>query len=70
MLTQTHQIPSDITVNDAIRLWPGALAVFNDFGVDACCGGATPIREAAVRDGADPEEVLRALLHVIRGGKA
>lgn len=67
MTHQTQSIPSDTTVNDAVRRWPGTVNVFNRFGIDACCGGATPIREAAVRDGADPEQVLDAVLRVIRG---
>ncbi len=64
MLT-TAQLPSDLTVNEAVRRWPATVAVFNRFGIDACCGGAAPIREAAVRDGAPPDEVLRALVEVI-----
>ncbi len=62
-----QQIPSDITVNDAVRLWPEAVGVFNRHGIDACCGGASSIREAAVRDGADPDRVVAELLRVIRG---
>ncbi len=69
MLT-TAQLPSDLTVNEAVRRWPATVAVFNRFGIDACCGGATCIREAAVRDGAPPDDVLRALVEVIAGGAA
>ena len=50
-----------MTVNEAIRLHPGSVAVFNEFGVDACCGGAATIAEAAARDGAPLGELLRAL---------
>ena len=50
-----------LTVNDAIRLHPATVAVFNDYGIDACCGGAVPIREAAGRDGADPDALIEAL---------
>ncbi len=66
-MTTTCQIPNDLTVNDAVRRWPESVAVFNHFGVDACCGGALPVREAAVRAGADPDAVCTALLEVIRG---
>ncbi len=63
----TCEIPTHLTVNDAVQRWPESVAVFNDFGVDACCGGALPIHEAAVRAGADPGAVCAALLRVIRG---
>ena len=54
-------IHAGVTVNEAIRRFPATLAVFNDFGIDACCGGAAPVAEAATRDGADPAALLAAL---------
>ncbi len=60
------ELPPDLTVNDIIRLWPATVAVFNSWGIDACCGGAVPVREAAERDGADPVALARALLDAIR----
>ena len=48
-------------MNDAIRRYPATVAVFNDFGIDACCGGAAPLAEAAARDGADPVALLDAV---------
>ncbi len=59
------RIPESMAVNDAIRLHPETVAVFNDFGIDACCGGASPIAEAARRDGADLEQLLAALAAVL-----
>ena len=49
------------TVNDVIARYPATVAVFNRFGIDACCGGAVPVREAAVRDGVDLTDLLAAL---------
>ena len=57
----------EMTVNAAIRTFPQTVAVFNDFGIDACCGGAVPIPEAAARDGASPEAVIEALVRVTAG---
>lgn len=53
--------PRSMTVNEAIRRFPGTVAVFNQFRIDACCGGAVPIVEAAQRDGADPDRLIEAL---------
>ena len=50
-----------LTVNDVVARHPETVAVFNAFGIDACCGGAVPVREAARRDGADPDALLAAL---------
>lgn len=50
-----------MTVNDAIRRVPGALAVFGQHGIDSCCGGNLPLEEAARRHGLDPEMLLRQL---------
>ncbi len=55
--------PAELTVNEVIRLWPATVAVFNAYGIDACCGGAVPVREAAARDGADADALVRAILH-------
>lgn len=55
------------TVNALVREHPRTVEVFNRFGIDACCGGAAPVREAALRDGADPEALVAALEEAIGG---
>jgi regulator of cell morphogenesis and NO signaling len=64
-MTTTNRFPETLSVNDAIRLYPETISVFNDFGIDTCCGGADPIAEAARRDGADLEALLAALAAVL-----
>ena len=54
-----------MTVNEAIRRYPATVEVFNRYGIDACCGGASPVAEAAVRDGADPAALQGELMQVI-----
>lgn len=54
-------VPDTASVNETIRRHPATVAVFNDFGIDACCGGAATLRDAAMRDGADPEQLLAAV---------
>ena len=41
------------TVNEVIRMYPESVSVFNQLGIDACCGGDASIAEAARRDGVD-----------------
>ena len=56
-----------LTVNDAVARHPRTVAIFNEFGIDACCGGAATIEEAARRDGADPDALAEAVRRVIEG---
>ena len=53
------------TVNEITARYPETIAVFNDFGVDACCGGDAVLREAAARDGVDLPALAAALERVI-----
>lgn len=69
-MTNPDPIQADLTVNEAIRRYPATVAVFNDFGIDACCGGAVRLVEAAVRDGADPVALLEAVRCAARSGAA
>lgn len=63
-------IGAGATVNEIVAAYPETIEVFNDFAIEACCGGSVPLREAAIRDGADPEEVLRALHELIAEARA
>lgn len=62
------EIGTERMVNEVIRTHPATVAVFNRFGIDACCGGAASIGEAAVRDGADPDALLAAVNEVVGRG--
>jgi regulator of cell morphogenesis and NO signaling len=61
METAAFEIRAETTVNEAIRVRPATVRVFNDHGIDACCGGAMPIEVAAARDGLDLQLLLREL---------
>ena len=61
------EIGAERMVNEVIRTHPATVTVFNRFGIDACCGGASPIGEAAVRDGANPDALIAALNEIIEG---
>ena len=61
MNQQQTKFTSDQTVNEIVRQCPQTIAVFNEFGVDSCCGGGVAIEVAAIRDGFDQDELLRRL---------
>ena len=54
-------IDSKTTVNKVIRMYPESVSVFNQMGIDACCGGDASIAEAARRDGVDLGSLLTPL---------
>jgi len=58
-------IDTAATVNDILVEHPAAVAVFNTFGIDACCGGDATLVEAARRDGADVHALIAALDAII-----
>jgi len=64
MSSQSRPIPridAARSVNELLREHPTTAAVFNAFGIDACCGGARSLRDAALEDGADLAALLGTL---------
>lgn len=70
MPLQDHVITCASVINDVLLSNPATTNVFNEFGIDACCGGAVPVHDAALRDGADPAALLDALNAAIAGGRS
>lgn len=61
------RIDPSSSINDVLLQYPATIAVFNAYGVDACCGGAQSVRDAAAQDGLDLEALVAAL-DVAAGG--
>ena len=55
------KISREMSINHVLKLYPQVMGVFNTFGMDSCCGGARSLRTAAGEDGADINELLKAL---------
>ena len=58
-----------LTVNETLLRFPNAVKVFNAFGVDACCGGAATLAEAADDAGIPLELLLDALELAAKGAR-
>ena len=54
-------IDTSVSVNEMVASHPETMPVFNRFGLDTCCGGGAPIADAARRDGADLDALVKAL---------
>jgi regulator of cell morphogenesis and NO signaling len=61
MPTTESAAVEELTVNETIQRFPKTVAVFGAHGIDACCGGALPVAEAAARHGIPLPELLKAL---------
>lgn len=57
----SETVDMNVTVNEMVAAHPETIPVFNRFGLDTCCGGGAPIAEAARRDGADLDALVKAL---------
>lgn len=61
---ETPIAPTD-PLNAIVAHYPEALAVFQRFGLDTCCGGALPLDVAAEHHGLDIADVMTALRDAI-----
>lgn len=54
-------ISAEKTVSDLVVERPGRSRLFEELGIDYCCGGGVPLAEACAGVGLDPDEVLAEL---------
>ena len=59
--TSNPTLDPAVTVNEILLKYPSAVSVFNELGIDACCGGDASLNEAARRDGVNLAKLLAAL---------
>jgi iron-sulfur cluster repair protein YtfE (RIC family) len=60
-------ILSSWSVNATIRQFPATIPVFNQFGVDSCCGGEATLDEAAADAGMEVAALITALREAAAG---
>ena len=61
MSTELKQIDPALTVNEVIRQFPQTLGVFNELGIDSCCGGGLPLVVVSERHGIALDTLLARL---------
>ena len=64
-MPRTAELNSAMTINEIIARYPQTMSVFNDFGMDTCCGAGASVQDAASRDGLDVDTVMAALSNAI-----
>lgn len=68
MAMETKEIPgnlAEMTVNEIVGTYPSTISIFNEFGIDSCCGGGVQLAVAAERDNVDTDDLFRRLASVI-----
>lgn len=54
-------ITTDTTVGEIVRAFPARSRIFENLGIDYCCGGKKPLREVCQSRGLDPATVVAML---------
>jgi regulator of cell morphogenesis and NO signaling len=54
-------ITADTTVGEIVRAFPARSRVFENLGIDYCCGGKKPLAEVCQKKGLDPATVVAML---------
>lgn len=62
------EIDPEATLNDLVAAEPKVLPVLHRYGLDTCCGGALPLREAARRHELSLDDFLAELGLAVQGG--
>ncbi|GMW02214.1 MAG: iron-sulfur cluster repair di-iron protein [Candidatus Hydrogenedentota bacterium] len=52
---------SSTTVGELVRERPARARIFEELGIDYCCGGKRPLSEACAKKGHDVDEVLKSI---------
>ena len=60
-MSEDRTLDPAMSINEVIRVWPATVAAFQRLGLDSCCGGPLPVREAAERHGLELDVVLAEL---------
>ena len=60
-------ITANQTIRELARTIPGSARVFEEYGIDYCCGGGRNLQEVCSERQLSPERVLRALSSVSGG---
>jgi DNA-binding MarR family transcriptional regulator len=70
MTMTSRLIEPHLTVNDVLLRYPETTGVFDEFRIDACCGGAVPLETVASRHGIDLDALLGALEESVQRARA
>jgi iron-sulfur cluster repair protein YtfE (RIC family) len=65
--TATLELDCTLTVRHVIERYPATRAVFDRFGVDACCGGGASVEQAARLHDVDGVALCTALRTAAEG---
>jgi len=68
MVTATEKFKITDQVGSIVTNWPAASRVFEQAGIDYCCGGKIPLDQACRNQGIEPQPILAALEKLVAAG--
>jgi len=68
MVTATEKFNITDPVGSIVTKWPAASRVFEQVGIDYCCGGKIPLDQACRNQGIEPQPILAALEKLVAAG--
>ncbi|MCC6793657.1 MAG: iron-sulfur cluster repair di-iron protein [Candidatus Hydrogenedentes bacterium] len=63
-----NTITAEMTVGELVRERPGRSRIFEELGIDYCCGGKKPLSDACAKKGHNIEAVLEAIVEADLAG--
>ncbi len=58
MPTTRETIGSETLVSEIVRSYPASVRVFQEYGIDFCCGGSKPLSEACREKGVSIDRLI------------
>ena len=60
----------ELEIRQLVEAYPETMMVFDQYGMDMCCGGAHTVAEAARLHGLDPDTVVAQVTGAIRRNRS
>jgi iron-sulfur cluster repair protein YtfE (RIC family) len=64
---EVDKVTRETLIRDLVEIYPVAMPVLQQHGIDVCCGGGLTVPAAAEAHGYDPDALVQQVQQAIRG---